>query len=1010
MKKIIVFFPVFFVMLIFLTGCNGKELKTTINLDLPEGISLADEKLDPEKLEINKNVEFLITPEVGKELDKLTINGIDKTSIVVDNKFTVKIEEGLKISIKFKNIQETQKDKFSVTLGEHLTSDDPLLNIEKGMTVNIFIDIPDGKEVDEFKVDNKVIDLDGDETYELVVSKDHIVTVKFKDLTQDPNKYTVIWKNYDGTILEKDTNVPFGVMPSYDGKLPTRPGDYYFKEWSPVPNTVYDNIEYTAVFRSGEEIAQDYAFIDLGEGYAVYKYYGLDNHVVIPALYKNKPIISIEYGAFFSNKKIMTLVVPDSVVEIKEYAFSACSNLTTVKLGNGLKKIGNNAFSSCKNLSSINLPEGLTTIDSYAFSQCGSLESITLPDGLEKFGFSALSNTGDHMFTDYKNGKYIGSATNPYLVFVKMNLATENKIEIHDKCKIIGDQAFLYSSTLDTINFGKGVQIIGENAFSHCTKIGPIVIPKTVIRIENRAFSNSSITSFSFAEESAIKYIGSNVFTECYNLRTVHLSNGIEYIGNDTFPNTDTLTKTKYDNAYYIGSIDNPHFYLLNATDELINTTQFDTVNIHPNTKIIASYAFNQCESLKNVAIPKGVIYIGEGAFYRCDSITNITVDSGNNRYSAPNKTALIDKTTGTLICGFKNTTIPAGVVHIGDYAFGESKITSITIPDGVITIGKGAFYKTSLESIMIPDTVTKIGSQAFSDCYNLVSATLSKNINYIDSMLFKSCFKLEQIKIPDAVSYIGQSAFTQCMALEDLTFGSGLVVIGTSAFEACSGISKIVIPNSVKAIETMAFYCCSEVTSISIGSGVMFIDILAFSKCHLLSTVVVDPDNKVYDSRDNCNGIVKKASKTLILGIKTTDIPQTVTIIGECAFYGLKNVDSIELDDNIKTIEEYAFFESYLKTIKLSNNLSYIGEKAFGWNRALEVIIIPKKVQNISYNAFEHCPKLIIYAEATEKPDYWTYSWNSSDRPVYWYSEESNMDGSHWRYVDGVPVIWTEQ
>lgn len=975
---------------------------------MPEGISLVDKKLDPKKLEINSNVEFLITPELGEELDQLKINGIDKTSIVVDNKFTVKIEKGLKISITFKNIQGTQEGKFNVILGEHLTSDDPLLNIEKGMTVNIIIDVPDEKEVDEFKVDNEIVDLDGETTYELVVSKNHKVTVTFKDLTQDPNKYTVIWKNYDGTVLEKDINVPFGVMPSYDGELPTRPGDYYFKEWSPVPNTVYGNIEYTAVFKTGEEIAQDYAFIDLGEGYAVYKYYGLDNHVVIPALYKNKPIISIEYGAFFSNKKIITLVVPDSVVEIKGYAFSACSNLTTVKLGSGLKKIGDNAFSSCKNLSSINLPKGLTTIDSYAFSQCGSLESINLPDGLEKFGFSALSNTGDHMFTDYKNGKYVGSATNPYLVFVKMDSTTENKIEIHDNCKIIGDQAFLYSSTLDTIDFGKGVQIIGENAFAHCTKIGPIVIPKTVIRIENRAFSNSSITSFSFAEESAIKYLGSNVFTQCYNLRTVHLSNSIEYIGNDTFPNTDTLTKTKYDNAYYIGSIDNPHFYLLNATDELINTTQFDTVEIHSNTKIIASYAFNECESLKNVVIPKGVIYIGEGAFYKCDSITNITVESGNSRYSAPNETALIDKTTGTLICGFKNTVIPKEVLHIGDYAFGESKITAITIPNGVITIGKGAFYNTSLESIKIPDTVTKIGPQAFSDCYNLVSATLSKNISYIDSMLFKSCFRLEQIEIPDAVSYIGQSAFTQCMGLKDLTFGSGLVVIGTSAFEACSGISKIVIPDNVKAIETMAFYCCSEATSIEIGSGVMFIDILAFSKCHLLSTVVVHQDNKVYDSRDNCNGIVKKSNNTLILGIKTTSIPKTVTIIGECAFYGLKNVDSIELGDNIKTIEEYAFFESYLKTIKLSNNLSYIGEKAFAWNRALEVIIIPKKVQNISYNAFEHCPKLIIYAEATSQPDYWTYSWNSSNRPVYWYSDEPNMDGSHWRYVDGVPVIWS--
>jgi hypothetical protein len=199
-------------------------------------------------------------------------------------------------------------------------------------------------------------------------------------------------------------------------------------------------------------------------------------------------------------------------------------------LGSGLKKIGDNAFSSCKNLDFIRIPEGLTTIDSYAFSQCYELGSITLPDGLQKLGFSALSNTGYYMFTDYKNGKYVGSATNPYLVFVKMDSKTENKIEIHDDCKIIGDQAFLYSSTLDTIDFGKGVEIIGASAFAHCTKIGPIVIPKTVTRIENRAFAHSSITSFSFAEESAIKYLGSNVFIECHDLHTVYLSNSIDIL------------------------------------------------------------------------------------------------------------------------------------------------------------------------------------------------------------------------------------------------------------------------------------------------------------------------------------------------------------------------------------------------------------------------------------------------------------------------------------------------
>ena len=69
-------------------------------------------------------------------------------------------------------------------------------------------------------------------------------------------KYTVIWKNYDGTILETDEKVKAGTDPSYDGATPSKPSDdtyyYIFAGWTPAVVVVSGNTEYTATFTAVE--------------------------------------------------------------------------------------------------------------------------------------------------------------------------------------------------------------------------------------------------------------------------------------------------------------------------------------------------------------------------------------------------------------------------------------------------------------------------------------------------------------------------------------------------------------------------------------------------------------------------------------------------------------------------------------------------------------------------------------------------------------------------------------
>ena len=69
-----------------------------------------------------------------------------------------------------------------------------------------------------------------------------------------------------------------------------------------------------------------------------------------------------------------------------------------------------------------------------------------------------------------------------------------------------------------------------------------------------------------------------------------------------------------------------------------------------------------------------------------------------------------------------------------------------------------------------------------------------------------------------------------------------------------------------------------------------------------------VESGNTKYDSRENCNAIIETASSSLVIGCKNTTIPNSVTSIGNSAFFGCTGLSSVTIPNSVTSIGNSAF------------------------------------------------------------------------------------------------------
>ena len=183
---------------------------------------------------------------------------------------------------------------------------------------------------------------------------------------------------------------------------------------------------------------------------------------------------------------------------------------------------------------------------------------------------------------------------------------------------------------------------------------------------------------------------------------------------------------------------------------------------------------------------------------------------------------------------------------------------------------------------------------------------------------------------------------------------------IGMGAFSCCTGLTSITIPDSVTSIDNEAFYGCTGLTSVTIGNGVTSIGWAAFVGCSKLTSILVADGNTKYHSSGNC--LIETASKTLILGCKTSVIPSdgSVTSIGEYAFKKCTELTSVTIPNSVTSIGNWAFYEcSSLTSVTIPNSVTSIGYEAFSGCSGLKNVTIPDSVTSIGSCAFSDCSGL---------------------------------------------------
>lgn len=429
-----------------------------------------------------------------------------------------------------------------------------------------------------------------------------------------------------------------------------------------------------------------------------------------------------------------------------------------------------------------------------------------------------------------------------------------------------------------------------------------------------------------------------------------------------------------------------------------------------------------------SIHIPASVVYIDENVFDCCNienALETVTVDEKNPRFASHNG-ALFTKSLYTLIYyphgnPQKEYAVPDETVFIAKTAF------SNCLNLETLHIGKNlACYGIANWGYGYPDNSSTGGNIVLGRWNGLATSLQGKGQITVDpeNEIFKvkdgllmDCEEtyvyaglpyMEKIAIPDTVTEIESFAFNYLKKLKSIEIPEGVTKI--SGFSECVNLEEVILHEGLLEIGSHTFFNCHSIKSINLPNSLQSIGNSAFYGCDSLTDVTI-PANVTfidYAAFSRCDSLRE---------IKVEQGNRSFTVQGNCLICTdtktlIKGFDNsvIPNDGSVEKIGAYAFEFLNITEITIPDGITEIGAYAFSDCSSLKTLVIPESVRKIGENVTMDFSNDIFYKGTSEQ-------WDKIDKKdafiyqnptVYFYSaEQPENEDNYWHYVDGVITKW---
>jgi len=399
-------------------------------------------------------------------------------------------------------------------------------------------------------------------------------------------------------------------------------------------------------------------------GYEVYGYTGSDTDIIIPNSIFAQPVISISESALPNS--ITSLSVSTNTRYLP--TFKDCTNLRKFDFnGATLASTVPEMFRNCENLTEVIGYENISIISEYTF----------YGTGISTFDFENITSVGEYSF---------GECNTLCTVFVPSNVGIEpTSFEASTRiyygatsCSFASENLILGVKRSEDgfcyVESGDSVEIVSYMGTESNLIIPKAINEKSVTSIEKYAFINNFYIECVEIASSVTK-IGEYAFSDCKNLHSLFIPNGVVTLG--SFGKYNQRQGEGYENL----------------------TVFFEGAQIEsfsPEELGIIKYVYSATPDM--VSDDENLVYLKSGNTYKVVSVKN---------------------RSGEITIPAKYNGLP--VTEILPFAIYKSTATTaITVSSGITTLSSKAFYSSStLLAIFLPDSLTNVKENALCSLQN---------------------------------------------------------------------------------------------------------------------------------------------------------------------------------------------------------------------------------------------------------------------------------------------------